>query len=268
LASPRLPGDLEAYIGARLRQDDTLGAQGFELLQRAELARALDPIVLAELLIHAKVPDRLAEHGVGDSGQQGLLFGGEVHCIYGVEGVGREKLVGKGQGAVDAADDAGAVGTQHLGVFCEQIAHGHHGGPAGLGVVADVEHAAHLELAAHEIDDDRAVLVRDPAPDAVQADVVKLGQLGAAAERIKRLVKQLRAGVGHVAGGPVAHEGSLMVWSFCLKVSQIDALRSNQIHIIQRTPKFTLVAHDRIGGHVDGEDRGQLADAGHDVPAD
>lgn len=111
--------------------------------------------------------------------------------------VGRQQLIGKGQGAIDTADNAGAVGAQHLGVFGEQIAHGHHGGPAGLGVVADVEHAAHLELAPHKVDDDGAVLVADPAPDTVQADVVKLGQLGAVAKLVERLVKELGAGVGH-----------------------------------------------------------------------
>ena len=64
----------------------------------------------------------------------------------------------------------------------QQIAHRHHRRPAWLSVVADVEHAAHLELAADEVHDDGAVLVGDPAPGTVQADKVELRQIGATAK--------------------------------------------------------------------------------------
>ena len=73
----------------------------------------------------------------------------------------------------------------------EQVSHGHHGGPARLGVVADVDHPTDFELAADEVDDHSAVLVRDPAPDAMQADVVELGQIRAGAKSVKAFVKQL-----------------------------------------------------------------------------
>ena len=67
-----------------------------------------------------------------------------------VERVGGEQLFGEGDGAVDALHDALACGAEGVGMFAHQVAHGGEGGPAGLGVVAEVEHAADLELAADE----------------------------------------------------------------------------------------------------------------------
>lgn len=65
-----------------------------------------------------------------------------------VERVGGEHPVGKVQGGIDATDNALTAGAHHVRVLIEQLTHGHHRRPAGLGVVAYVEHAAHLEFAA------------------------------------------------------------------------------------------------------------------------
>ena len=236
-------------------KEDALAPQGFDLLQRCEGSAPLHPVVFAKLLIHTKVARSLAEHGVGDAGQQRLLLCCKVHRINSVQIIGRaspgelgtlqpaahlgkshglpvtvevlvgyvvavlafdgfdalsnlrvgarvgrvgcQQLVREVQGCVDAADNTGTIRAQHFGVLGEQIAHRHHGSPARLGVVADVEHTAHLELAADEIDDHGAVLIRNPAPDAVQADVIELRQIGAGTELVEGFVKQLGTGFSH-----------------------------------------------------------------------
>jgi hypothetical protein len=60
-----------------------------------------------------------------------------------------------------------------------------------MGANEDVEHTAHFEFAANEVDDGGSVVVADPAPDAMQADVVELGQVSAMGKVGKRFVVQL-----------------------------------------------------------------------------
>ena len=79
-----------------------------------------------------------------------------------------------------------------------EMAHRSEGCPAWEGVVTDIEHAANLELAAYEIDDHGAILVRDPTPDTVQADVVKLRKVGSMTKIGKGLVIQMHGcAAGH-----------------------------------------------------------------------
>ena len=116
---------------------------------------------------------------------------GDLRIGAGVERIGLDQLFGKPDGVVDARDNALPVAADHPGMLGHQMAHGGECGPARQRVVADVENAAHFQLAADEIDDDGAVLIRDPAPDAVQADIIKIRQIGPRAEFCKSLVVEV-----------------------------------------------------------------------------
>ena len=72
-----------------------------------------------------------------------------------------------------------------------QLSHGCKTGPARHGVVADVDHAAHLELATHKINNHLPIFGADPAEDSVQADVVEVWQIRAIGEVSKCFVKKL-----------------------------------------------------------------------------
>ena len=74
-----------------------------------------------------------------------------------------------------------------------QVSHRRKGRPPRQGVVADVKHATDLELATDEVDDHAPVLVGDPAPDAVQTDVVEVGKIRATGELVERFVEQAGA---------------------------------------------------------------------------
>src|SRR5690606_32759768 len=80
--------DLEADLCSVLDKDDSLRTKLFGLLQGAQLAGSLDPVILAELLVNAEVTSGLAEHGVGNGGQQCLLLGGEVYRVNGIQVIG------------------------------------------------------------------------------------------------------------------------------------------------------------------------------------
>ena len=75
------PGHLQVDLCAGLHEHKALLAPLRYLLPGTELAHALDPVVLAKLLVDAEIAHALAEVAVGDAGQQGALFGGEVDGI-------------------------------------------------------------------------------------------------------------------------------------------------------------------------------------------
>src|SRR5690606_30651927 len=90
----------------------------------------------------------------------------------GKEWICGEELVCKIDCIIDTRHDTAPFGTNYLGVLSHQVAHGRKGRPAGQRVVADIQNATHFELARDEIDDNCAVGIRYPAPDAVHADIV------------------------------------------------------------------------------------------------
>ena len=110
----------------------------------------------------------------------------------GIGRVGGKQFVGKGQRRINATHNPLAWCAQRVGVFGEQIAHGHHGRPARLGVVAHVNGPTHFGPAAYQAGDVGTVFVRYPAPDAVQANAVKFGQIRAVAKVGKGLIHQMR----------------------------------------------------------------------------
>ncbi len=72
-----------------------------------------------------------------------------------------------------------------------QVAQRNRGAPARRRVVAHVKQSADGELAPGDVGDDAAVLVRDPAPDAVQRDDVELGQIIARRQLGERRIENL-----------------------------------------------------------------------------
>ena len=66
--------------------------------------------------------------------------------------IGGQEFFCKVYRAVDPVDDAASFGTDDCGVPGEQVAHGRKSRPPGLGIVADIEHAPHFELAADEVE--------------------------------------------------------------------------------------------------------------------
>ena len=242
---------LERHVGTVAGQHNRHGAQDLAAIQPCQRAGALDPVILAELLIDHEIAHRLTEHHVGDFGQKRALLGrqiggvdmvdvigrtgiaqfcrsqpighggkmhrapvpveifmgqimpvlvldlldaiGDLGIGAGVERIGLDQLFGKPDGVIDARENALPVAADHPGMLGHQMAHGGKCRPAWQRVVADVEDTADFQLAADEIDDDGAVLVRDPAPDAMQADVIKIRQIGARAEFCKSLVIKARS---------------------------------------------------------------------------
>nr|GEU28643.1 serine racemase [Tanacetum cinerariifolium] len=124
---------------------------------------------------------------------QGRQLVAQHRVFVEVGGTGGKQLLRKVERGVDAAVDAGAGRRHALDVTAQQVAQRHHRRPARLAVVADVQHAAGLELALHEVEQQRPVGGGHPAPDPVQGDEIEVGQVGADAVLVKRLVHQLRA---------------------------------------------------------------------------
>eukprot|EP01022_Parablepharisma_sp_SALTPOND_P021783 TRINITY_DN435_c2_g8_i1.p1 TRINITY_DN435_c2_g8~~TRINITY_DN435_c2_g8_i1.p1 ORF type:complete len:736 (+),score=259.95 TRINITY_DN435_c2_g8_i1:5902-8109(+) len=112
----------------------------------------------------------------------------------GIDRVGLEHARDEGQRGIDACgrEQALLLVAGLLRVLYQQVTQGHEGRPARLGVVADVEHAPRLELAVDEIEDDGAVLLRHPAPDAMQGDEIEIRQVVAATEAREAGVLHLR----------------------------------------------------------------------------
>ena len=59
----------------------------------------------------------------------------------------------------------------------QQVAHRHEAAPTRQGVVANVENAADPKLAPEEIHQRGTIFIGNPAPDAVQADVVEIREV-------------------------------------------------------------------------------------------
>jgi hypothetical protein len=74
-----------------------------------------------------------------------------------------------------------------------QMAQRHRRSPSRQAIVAHIDEAADLELAANDLEDDSAVLLRNPGPNAVQPDDVEVRQVGARGKFGKRRVEQRRA---------------------------------------------------------------------------
>jgi hypothetical protein len=74
-----------------------------------------------------------------------------------------------------------------------QMAQRHRRSPSRQAIVAHIDEAADLKLAANDVDDDSAVLLRNPGPNAVQPDDVEVRQVGARGKFGKRRVEQRRA---------------------------------------------------------------------------
>jgi len=87
------------------------------------------------------------------------------------------------------------------------MAHGREGGPAWQGIVGDIEHAAHFQLAADEIHDHGAIGIGNPGPDAMQADGIKIRQVRPGAEFREGFIKQLGTRAG--SGGELLGEAGL-----------------------------------------------------------
>jgi len=68
-------GHLEGNFRTRHREHHLLLAQGLHLIQGIHAPRAFDPIIAAELLIHAKIPNGFAKHGIRNVSQQRELLG-------------------------------------------------------------------------------------------------------------------------------------------------------------------------------------------------
>ena len=134
-------------------------------------------------------------------GAGGDRIGGEERCVLGAQG---GELLHRLGGAV-----SGRAG-QTVGEQTDRRAQGRDLGPAGLGVVAEVEQSLRGETAA----DNRLHLIAhrivEVGIDPVQGDDVERRQVGAGVERLEGLLVQLevlqpggelqRAGVGHGLG--------------------------------------------------------------------
>jgi len=75
-------------------------------------------------------------------------------------------------------------------VQAEQIAQWRRRRPAREAVVADVQHAAGLEVATGELDDQLLIVAADPGPDAMQADAVERRQIIAGQQLLEAVVIQ------------------------------------------------------------------------------
>jgi hypothetical protein len=116
-------------------------------------------------------------------------------------------LLGEGNGRVDARDHALRFAAGEFRVQGHQTAQRHRRRPTGRAVVADVEDATHRQTAARYVDNGTAVVVRYPAPDAVQGDHVELGQLVAGGEFGEGLIEQPQVGARRI--GQFARVGHL-----------------------------------------------------------
>ena len=117
---------------------------------------------------------------------------GDLRMDLGIGRIGRHQLVNKIQRPIDAADNPGTFGTECASMLGHQMAHRCKRCPAGLGVVADVECAAHLEFASDKIRNHAPVVIGNPAPDTVQTDAVEIRQIASDTEVGKGFVIQLR----------------------------------------------------------------------------
>ncbi len=111
------------------------------------------------------------------------------------------KFQGRGNALLHAVTGR-AVGGRMLR---HEVAHWCHGRPAGKGVVADVQHTAQLQFFSYEIHDGLAVGIGNPAPDAVQTNEVKIGQVRVVDEILEAVVVNM--GLGN--RGQICRKGCL-----------------------------------------------------------
>ena len=109
-----------------------------------------------------------------------------------IERAGVDHLLRERHRAVDLGHHARGL-CGEIGMKLHQVAQRHRRRPSRQAIVAHIDEAADLELAANDLDDDLAVLLRNPGPNAVQPDDVEVGQVGARGELGKRGVEQRRA---------------------------------------------------------------------------
>src|SRR5262249_44815975 len=105
--------------------------------------------------------------------------------------------------AVDAIDNSKRAPTHFVDMLGHEVAQRSDAGPARQRIVADVQNAARFQLATDKVDDDRSVVVRDPAPYAMQAYVVEIRQVAALGKCGEGLVAEVdlgRRGCGELAG--------------------------------------------------------------------
>ena len=150
--------------------------------------------------------------------------------------------VGKAEGRGDACLEL-SPGPLRRRMLHKKPPERHHGGPAGHAVIRDVDHAARLELPADELDDDLAVLRRDPAVDAVQGDEVEIRKVAAGQEFGEAVVVEVdisqpgclgkALGADDVAGVEVGGVKLDVRVGGCQQVGR-EALAASELAIVRR----------------------------------
>ena len=111
-----------------------------------------------------------------------------------IKGVRIDHALGKVERLVDARRHALRLARGQIDMQRHEVPQRHRRAPARRRVVAHIEDAADRELAPGDIDDHAPVLVRDPAPDAVQRNDVEFRQVVALRELLERRVEDVDVG--------------------------------------------------------------------------